>query len=157
MPETDMIPIEERICKVKTFRKELDAVLTEIKSIGPTRNVALSITHLEDSIMRLGMELKDIGEANPTFMKPPYPDGKDPSNTIINPPADGVFSGMPAWQVRVIEEKKALDEKIEKLIAFSDDPKCKELSAIDQEHLFDQLDYMQGYAETLGKRIAKFK
>lgn len=44
----------------------------------------LSIRDLESCIMRQGMALKYIGTPNP------YPDSKDPSNTIVNPTADGL-------------------------------------------------------------------
>lgn len=153
---TQQSPVEERICKVKTFRKELDAVLTEIKRVDPSRNVALSITHLEDSIMRLGMELKAIGEANPTFVKNPYPDSYKPENTNIQPTADGLFAGRPGWQQRVIEEKAELDEKIVKLVLFTETEEAKKLPEENQRGLTHQLHYMQGYAEALRKRIASF-
>lgn len=44
----------------------------------------ISIHDLESAIMRQGMALKYIGTPNP------YPDSKDPSNTVVNPTADGL-------------------------------------------------------------------
>jgi hypothetical protein len=44
----------------------------------------LSIRDLESCIMRQGMTLKYIGAPNP------YPNSKDPSNTIVEPTADGL-------------------------------------------------------------------
>lgn len=61
---------EDRIAETKQFRKDLDEVLQRIKaSTRTSRNRSLSITHLEDSIMRLGMDLKELGDPNP------YPEG----------------------------------------------------------------------------------
>lgn len=69
----------------KTWRQELDATLQKVKEAPrKSRNRSLAITHLEDAIMRLGMDLKDLGTANP------YPNSKDPSNTIIEPTADNL-------------------------------------------------------------------
>ncbi len=74
----------------KEFRQDLDRTLQKLKEVqngkpdGIGRNLALSITHLEDSIMRLGMCLKDLNTENP------YPNSYNPSNTIIEPTADGL-------------------------------------------------------------------
>jgi hypothetical protein len=40
--------------------------------------------------MWLGMDLKRINEANPGASPNPYPNSKDPSNTKIEPTADGL-------------------------------------------------------------------
>ncbi len=44
----------------------------------------LSTRDLESCIMRQGMALKYIGNPNP------YPNSKDPSNTIVEPTSDGL-------------------------------------------------------------------
>ena len=44
----------------------------------------LAITKLQEAAMWLGMDLKRLNEANP------YPNSKDPSNTKIEPTADGL-------------------------------------------------------------------
>lgn len=68
----------------KQLRKSLDAQLQELKQLVPSRERALAITKLQESIMWLGMDLKRLNEANP------YPNSKDPSNTKIEPTADGL-------------------------------------------------------------------
>ena len=81
---------DEVIVTLKTFRQELDVRLQEMKTLQRRnvpligRSLALSITHLEDSIMRLGMCLKDLNTPNP------YPNSYNPTNTIIEPTADGL-------------------------------------------------------------------
>lgn len=76
---------EKSVVENKQWRKDLDAVLQQIKvSERKSRNRSLSITHLEDSIMRLGMDLKDLNEPSP------YPNSYNPTNTIIEPTADGL-------------------------------------------------------------------
>lgn len=84
---------EERdgfIVSTKRFRQELDAILQQMKlrqeskpSVGG-RQLSISITDLESSIMRLGMVLKDLNTENP------YPNSYNPNNTIIEPTADGL-------------------------------------------------------------------
>lgn len=95
----------------KTFRKEADELLQRMKEhtkqltingrmvVAGTEEVTedqlldvreviaqhiISIHDLESCIMRQGMALKYIGTPNP------YPDSKDPSNTVVNPTADGL-------------------------------------------------------------------
>jgi hypothetical protein len=93
MPASTPLPTpspDEVIISLKTFRQELDAKLQGMKELQRRnvpligRSLALSITHLEDSIMRLGMCLKDLNTPNP------YPNSYNPTNTIIEPTADGL-------------------------------------------------------------------
>lgn len=73
------------ILENKLFRKDLDAILQMIKnSPRKSRNRSLAITHLEDTIMRLGMDLKDLNEPDP------YPESRNPENTVVEPTADGL-------------------------------------------------------------------
>lgn len=81
---SDANPNADRIVFMKQMRVYLDAGLQKMKSTAPSRNLALAITELEYSIMRLGMELKDIGTPNP------YPNSYKPENTIVEPTADGL-------------------------------------------------------------------
>lgn len=80
------------IVYAKTWRKELDHTLQRMKEVqsaaftpgGCKRQLAISITDLESTIMRLGMVLKDLD--TPT----PYPNSYNPENTIVDPTADGL-------------------------------------------------------------------
>lgn len=74
---------EELIAETKQFRKDLDEVLQRIKaSRRGGRERSLSITKLQEAIMWLGMDLKDLG--TPT----PYPSSYDPSSPVVEPTAD---------------------------------------------------------------------
>ena len=102
---------ETAIIAAKTFRKEADELLQRMKEhtkqltingrqiVAGTEEVTeeqlldvreviaqhiISTRDLESCIMRQGMALKYIGTPNP------YPDSKDPSNTVVNPTADGL-------------------------------------------------------------------
>lgn len=92
---------DQAIIAAKTFRKEADDLLQRMKAhktrlceylaIGACDDSSeviaqhtLSIRDLESCIMRQGMALKYIGNPNP------YPNSKDPSNTIVDPTADGL-------------------------------------------------------------------
>lgn len=80
-----MADTQFHITENKQFRVELDSVLQKLKTSARTsRHRSLSITHLEDSIMRLGMDLKDLG--TPT----PYPNSYKPENSIVDKTADGL-------------------------------------------------------------------
>jgi len=91
---------EAAIIAAKTFRKDADELLQRMKNhnrnLGQHTDMkaddiwevcaqhTLSIRDLESCIMRQGMALKYIGNPNP------YPNSKDPSNTIVEPTADGL-------------------------------------------------------------------
>jgi hypothetical protein len=95
---------EQAITTSKQFRKDADELLQRMKEhtkamraqsqageapIGEDFPEAIaqhiiSTRDLESCIMRQGMALKYIGNPNP------YPNSKDPSNTVVNPTADGL-------------------------------------------------------------------
>jgi hypothetical protein len=95
---------EQAITTAKQFRKDADELLQRMKDhnnqlkdlMGAPPPVileeggeviaqhTLSIRDLESCIMRQGMALKYIGAPNP------YPNSKDPSNTVVEPTADGL-------------------------------------------------------------------
>lgn len=91
--------------------------------------------------------------------KPNHPNFK---NYISWSPAD-VFersykrSSNKAHEQRVIDEKDALDIKIEKLNAFIDtNPAFNDLMGFEQQNLISQLSIMQEYSNILGTRIGYF-
>lgn len=76
---------EEAIVENKQLRVALDGLLQQMKdSPRKSRNRSLAITHLEDVIMRLGMDMKEFGTPNP------YPNSYNPANAIVEPTADGL-------------------------------------------------------------------
>lgn len=77
-------PFDSEIVANKELRRDLDGQLQKLKSLPPSRERALSITKLQESIMWLGMDLKRLNEPNP------YPNSKDPSNAIVEKTADGL-------------------------------------------------------------------
>lgn len=90
---------------------------------------ALSIWHPGN---RAGMTLKSLPES---------------------PPA----TGLPPHQQRVVDEKEALDEKLEKLSTFkASNPIYFKLPDAEQHRLARQLVLMMEYSEVLGERIAAF-
>jgi hypothetical protein len=62
----------------------------------------------------------------------------------------------PDWQMRVIEESEALDEKILKLELFIPTQKFAELDEVEQARLTRQLNFMRGYSAVLLERIVAF-
>lgn len=92
---------EEAIIAAKQFRKDAYELLQRMKvhkyrlreyldikaCDDPSEVIAqhvLSIRDLESAIMRQGMALKYVGTPNP------YPNSTDPSNTVVEPTADGL-------------------------------------------------------------------
>lgn len=65
-------------------------------------------------------------------------------------------SERPAHQQRVVDEKAALDEKLEKLRAFFNTDIFKGLDEDEQDSLWLQSDHMDDYSAVLGERIAAF-
>lgn len=75
----------EVIADTKRYRVELDTVLQKLKTdTRKSRERALAVTKLQEAIMWLGMDLKDLGAQNP------YPNSYNPSNAIVDPTADGL-------------------------------------------------------------------
>lgn len=75
---------EEQIIEVKKARVQLDEAIQFIKTLKPSREVALAITNAQQSVMWLGMALKELGAQNP------YPNSYNPANATIEPTADGL-------------------------------------------------------------------
>jgi hypothetical protein len=82
--------IDAEIRTVKDLRQSIDLQIQRVKALSPSRERALVITKLREGVMWLGMDLKRINEANPGASPNPYPNSKDPSNTKIEPTADGL-------------------------------------------------------------------
>lgn len=83
--------IESEIVADKELRRDIDAIIQRVKALPPSRERSLTITKLQEGVMWLGMDLKRINEANPgNGAGNPYPNSKDPSNTKIEPTADGL-------------------------------------------------------------------
>ena len=73
------------IVETKQFRVSLDAILQQLKASERTsQERSIAITKVQEAIMWLGMDLKALNEPNP------YPNSYNPSNTIIEPTADGL-------------------------------------------------------------------
>lgn len=64
---------------------------------------------------------------------------------------------MEAHQERVIEEKRELDERLEKLNNFFNTQTFKDLHPLEKERMRKQIDYMNGYSRILGERITAFR
>jgi hypothetical protein len=77
-------PIEQSIIEDKTWRVALDKTLQEIKISIKSRERSLTITKLQEAIMWLGMDLKELAAPNP------YPNSYNVSNTIVDKTADGL-------------------------------------------------------------------
>lgn len=83
--ESEEMTNDDFIIETKQFRVELDALLQRMKSSPrKSRERALAVTKLQECIMWLGMDLKDLGRENP------YPNSYNPANTVVDPTADGL-------------------------------------------------------------------
>ena len=75
----------DEIVANKALRKNIDAIIQEVKDLPASRERSLAITKLQEAVMWLGMDLKRLGTPNP------YPSSKDPSTgDRIEPTADGL-------------------------------------------------------------------
>lgn len=96
--------VEAAITDDKTLRRDIDAIIQRLREkaspLRPnepavlgwrcSRERSLAITKLQEAVMWLGMDLKAINDENPGAQENPYPNSKDPSNTKIDPTADGL-------------------------------------------------------------------
>lgn len=81
--------IEQHIIEVKTLRRDIDVNIQKVKDLKSSRENSLVITKLQEAVMWLGMELKRVNEVTGIGSNP-YPNSKDPTNTKIEPTADGL-------------------------------------------------------------------
>jgi hypothetical protein len=81
---------DQEIVADKELRRDTDAIIQRVKELPPSRERSLTITKFQEGVMWLGMDLKRINEASPGSAESPYPNSKDPSNTKIDPTADGL-------------------------------------------------------------------
>lgn len=82
--------IDHEIEVNKTLRRDIDARIQELKSEAPSRERSIAITKLQEAVMWLGMDLKRIGDENPGYVANPYPNSKNPDNTVIDKTADNL-------------------------------------------------------------------
>lgn len=82
--------IEEEIVENKALRRDGDALIQRVKALPGSRERSLTVTKLQEAVMWLGMDLKRINELDPAACPNPYPNSKDPSNTVIEPTADNL-------------------------------------------------------------------
>lgn len=64
---------------------------------------------------------------------------------------------MKPHELRVVDEKKELDEKIVKLTEFFRTKTFAYLDSADRHLMLEQRSFMIDYSDALGKRIARFK
>lgn len=74
----------KEVAATKQLRKDIDELTQHAKALDPSRETALAVTKLQEATMWLGMNLKRLGELDP------YPESRNPENTIIHPTADGL-------------------------------------------------------------------
>lgn len=89
--------MEQHIILDKELRRDIDATIQRLR--GPKQEDSdhrrsaertLALRKLQEAVMWLGMDLKAINEESPGSIENPYPNSKDPSNTIIDATADGL-------------------------------------------------------------------
>lgn len=81
---------DQEIIANKQLRKDTDEIIQRVKQLPASRERSLTITKLQEGVMWLGMDLKRINDGAPGSIANPYPNSKDPSNTKIDPTADGL-------------------------------------------------------------------
>jgi len=76
---------EYHVSETKRLRQEIDVRLQVLKdSNRKSRERSIAITKLQEAIMWLGMDLKELGTPNP------YPQSYNPNSQVIEPTADGL-------------------------------------------------------------------
>lgn len=74
----------QQIVTVKELRRDLDEILQRIKKSNGRNEEWEATKKVTEGIMWLGMSLKRLGAENP------YPNSKNPDNTIVEPTADNL-------------------------------------------------------------------
>ena len=96
--------VHPQVTDSKQFRKDLDEILQRLKAVTvsspfmlvtgerprTSRHRDLAIQHLEDAIMRLGMDLKVMREQGLTDEPSPYPESYNPDSATVEKTAGGL-------------------------------------------------------------------
>ena len=83
----DITENTNEVAATKQLRKELDDALQILRNEminRSSRERPLAVTKIQEAIMWLGMDLKDMGTPNP------YPQSYNPESPAIEPTADGL-------------------------------------------------------------------
>lgn len=75
---------DTEICNTKQCRKDIDACLQKVKQLDTSSEVSVAIMKLQEAIMWLGMNLKQLNCDNP------YPESYNPNNSIVEPTSDNL-------------------------------------------------------------------
>ena len=78
------VDISAQVVETKQLRVDLDAIIQRVKALHGGRPTAIVRTKLDEAVMWLGQNLKDLGTPNP------YPNSRDISNATVDPTADGL-------------------------------------------------------------------
>lgn len=73
---------EEKIIEVKKYRVEIDSLIQRVGATKSNAEETLAFRALQQAKHWLGESLSILGAQYP------YPNSKDPSNTIVDPTAD---------------------------------------------------------------------
>ena len=77
--------MENQIIKTKELRGKLDDILQEVKELGDSKEIFVTVIKIQEAIMWLGMNLKRLGNPDP------YPGSKDGNSGItVHPTADNL-------------------------------------------------------------------
>jgi hypothetical protein len=74
----------------------------------------------------------------------------------LEAPKQAAAGALQPHQQRVVDEKRDLDEKLEKLVAFTRSPTFADLDSGERNRLDQQAATMAMYSDILGDRIAAF-
>ena len=77
--------IEEGIIADKELRVAIDAQIQKAKELPASRERSLGITKLQEAVMWFGMDLKRLNDGRTC-----YPESYNPTNTTVEPCADGL-------------------------------------------------------------------
>jgi hypothetical protein len=69
----------------KELRVGIDELIQKAKGLPQSRERSLGITKLQEAVMWFGMDLKRLNDGRTC-----YPESYNPSNTIVEPCADGL-------------------------------------------------------------------
>lgn len=87
---SNYMSIEQEVILDKHLRKDLDAQLQILKNASKSRERSLTITKLQEAIMWLGMDMKQLNESSPGVSPNPYPTSYDPTTPKVEPTSEGL-------------------------------------------------------------------
>lgn len=103
--------MQQQILEIKQLRQDIDATITGVKTLTPSRESALVVTKLQEGRMLIGQLLNGLGD--------PYPYPKDGSKTEPTDVSPAMAAALPTTPDAVAGVREQIQKYLDRVVEFS--------------------------------------